>query len=518
MNKSVLPIALDTLSLSKPVKKPWVDLDVSASDRRDIFAEHLSQSQRELKKDKHADVAENKSRGKTDEPKTRVATENSHHKKPVKKEAADHQQEPVSRLDASIKTEKENLKPTSHNADASAQEVSAETIVDSVGEMTTEPALVVNPISEADLALTQTTSVESASIVTETAAEIMPEAEYLTENFAQIQLDSEKDLSLAETNPELINKGVDIKEFGENYLQGIDIRQQQKPLVADVVEPAEIANDLTALSEIMAAADKTAETNDPANVSINTPINIPGIENKLTQNHSPAAIPANKNGVELPLELTVVDSEVTSDPGLDEFINLTDEVKSEDKSTKTDLFKTLLGQSQTEKTSLVVEKPAVAAPLVTALAATQVATANRLFVPQTQLGMNAAHPHWGNAVGEKIMWMANQQLSSADIRLDPPELGSLQVKVTVQQDQANITFITPHPQVRELLDQQVTRLREMFAEQGLNLGQVDIADKREHESRQSDDESKSKSRFVSEESEETRVAPVSSLYLVDQFV
>jgi flagellar hook-length control protein FliK len=132
--------------------------------------------------------------------------------------------------------------------------------------------------------------------------------------------------------------------------------------------------------------------------------------------------------------------------------------------------------------------------------------------------MNAANPNWGNAVGEKILWMANQQLSSADIRLDPPELGSLQVKVTVQQDQANITFISPHPQVRELLDQQVTRLREMFAEQGLNLGQVDIADKREQQSDQSDEESKTKSRFVSEESEETQVASISSLYLVDQFV
>ncbi len=538
MNKSVLPMVLDSISydsvsLSKS-KKPWVEADVSgsasasarvasasdrvasASDRRDSFAEHLSQSQRELKKDKTQDTVENKRREKTDvgNPKARVTTENvSHQKQHVKKEAVDQQQEPVSRLDASSHTEKENLKQTHNNLEVSEAEFSAETIVNS--EITADATVTVHPISEVGLELFDAASDASALIVTDTAA--VAETESLSGTVAQFQFETENHLPLADTNQELIAKGVDIKELGENYLQGIDIRPEQKSLAAEIVEPAEIANNLTVLSELMTANIKTVEANNTENAAIN----IPGIEKLIVpvtqaQINSPA-MPVNKNGMELPLELVAIDTEETQDIGLDELINLTDEVKSEDKSTKTDLFKTLLVQSQTEKTSSV-EKPPVVAPVMAPVTTAQVATANRLFTPQTQLGMNTAHPHWGNAVGEKIMWMANQQLSSADIRLDPPELGSLQVKVTIQQDQASITFITPHPQVRELLDQQVTRLREMFAEQGLNLGQVDIADKREHESRQSDDETKSKSRFVSEESEETQVASISSLYLVDQFV
>lgn len=510
MNKSVLPMSFDSLSLAKPaVKKPqW-----SETVQQESFAERLSQSQRELKKDKTLDAVDSKRRGKTDveNPKARAATENSsHQKKHVKKEAVDQQQEPVSRPEASIKTEKENLKQTDHNPEASEQESSTEAIANS--EITAEPTLTVNPISEAGLGLTD----ESRSITTDTIAAVVSEAESLTGNFAQFQLDSEKDQPLAETNQELITKGIDIKEFGENYLQGIDIRSEQKPL----------ATDINGLAETIPLPEIVAVNSSEETAAI-PPVIIPFAplpESKITSAPSSALtsvpkIMADENGMDLPPELMVNNLEEESDDSLDGFAELTGETKAEDKSTKADLFKSLLAQSQTEKTSLVAEKPTTpASPLVAPLTTAQVATANRLFVPQTQLGMNTANPNWGNAVGEKILWMANQQLSSADIRLDPPELGSLQVKVTVQQDQANITFISPHPQVRELLDQQVTRLREMFAEQGLNLGQVDIADKREQESRQSDEESKSKSRFVSEESEETQVASISSLYLVDQFV
>jgi flagellar hook-length control protein FliK len=514
MNKSVLPMSFDSLSLAKPaVKKP----QLSETVQQESFAERLSQSQRELKKDKTLDAIDSKRREKTDveNPKARTATENSsHQKKHVKKEAVDKQQEPVSRPEASIKTEKENLKQTNHNPEASEQESSTEAITNS--EITAEPTFTVNPISEAGLGLTETTPVESTSITTDTIAAAVPEAESLTGNFAQFQLDSETDQPLAETNQELITKGIDIKVLGENYLQGIDIRSEQKPLATDINGLAETFH----LQEIV-AVDSSEETATIPPVII--PFS-PLPESKIPSAPSSALtsvpnIMADENGMDLPPELMVNNLEEESDDSLDGFAELTGEIKTEDKSTKADLFKSLLAQSQTEKTSLVAEKPTTpASPLVAPLTTAQVATANRLFVPQTQLGMNTANPNWGNAVGEKILWMANQQLSSADIRLDPPELGSLQVKVTVQQDQANITFISPHPQVRELLDQQVTRLREMFAEQGLNLGQVDIADKREQQSDQSDEESKSKSRFVSEESEETQVASISSLYLVDQFV
>lgn len=103
--------------------------------------------------------------------------------------------------------------------------------------------------------------------------------------------------------------------------------------------------------------------------------------------------------------------------------------------------------------------------------------AARAFIVQTGVPVNIGQPQWGQAVGERVLWLAAQNVNSAEIRLDPPELGPMQVRVSVNQEQASVSFTSPHPAVREVLDQQLNRLREMFADQGLNLVNVDVSDK-----------------------------------------
>ena len=53
----------------------------------------------------------------------------------------------------------------------------------------------------------------------------------------------------------------------------------------------------------------------------------------------------------------------------------------------------------------------------------------------------------------------------------------MQVKIALHQDQVNVNFTSPHAQVRDALDLQLNRLRDMFAEQGMNLVNVDVSDK-----------------------------------------
>ena len=100
----------------------------------------------------------------------------------------------------------------------------------------------------------------------------------------------------------------------------------------------------------------------------------------------------------------------------------------------------------------------------------------RGFVVQTGVPMTLGQPRWGQAVGERVLWLAAQNVSSAELRLDPPELGPMQVRVSIHQDQATVSFSSPHPLVREALDQSAARLREMFSEQGLNLTNMDVSD------------------------------------------
>ena len=97
-------------------------------------------------------------------------------------------------------------------------------------------------------------------------------------------------------------------------------------------------------------------------------------------------------------------------------------------------------------------------------------------------------PGWGEVVVDKVMWMSSQQAKSAEIQLDPPELGSLQVRISTQQDQTTVSFTSPNAAVRDSLDQNMTRLKEMMEGQGLNLVEAEVAEQRSNREQQANDE------------------------------
>lgn len=139
---------------------------------------------------------------------------------------------------------------------------------------------------------------------------------------------------------------------------------------------------------------------------------------------------------------------------------------------------------------------------------------------QTALPAAVGQPQWGKALGERVMWLASQNIKEADIRLDPPELGQLQVRVSVNQEQASVTFTSPHANVREALDQNAFRLRELFQDGGIDLVNVDVSDQSQSgDSDTESDESGSPS-LAGTESEEDAVASTDILGtgLVDHYV
>ena len=74
-------------------------------------------------------------------------------------------------------------------------------------------------------------------------------------------------------------------------------------------------------------------------------------------------------------------------------------------------------------------------------------------------------------LAEKIRWIVNSRNNIAEIRLDPPELGSMQVRVNVSGDTASVSFVVQSAQARDALADATPRLREMLAQQGIDLGE-----------------------------------------------
>ncbi|MBP9712236.1 MAG: flagellar hook-length control protein FliK [Sterolibacterium sp.] len=81
---------------------------------------------------------------------------------------------------------------------------------------------------------------------------------------------------------------------------------------------------------------------------------------------------------------------------------------------------------------------------------------------------------WEHEVGDKLVWMAGRQEQRAELVLNPPQLGRVEVSIHLKGDQASATFVAANPIVREALAEALPRLREMFADAGLSLGQAHV--------------------------------------------
>lgn len=94
---------------------------------------------------------------------------------------------------------------------------------------------------------------------------------------------------------------------------------------------------------------------------------------------------------------------------------------------------------------------------------------------------NAAHirtpvgaPGWDGEVGEKLTWLVNKQETRADLVLNPPELGRIEVSISLKGDQASASFVSASPTVREAIENAVPRLREILQDAGISLGQTQV--------------------------------------------
>lgn len=121
---------------------------------------------------------------------------------------------------------------------------------------------------------------------------------------------------------------------------------------------------------------------------------------------------------------------------------------------------------------LAVTAPAAAplqqAPLALAQAAAGVAS--------DKIAARVGTPGWDQQVGQKIVWMVAGQEQSASLTLNPPDMGPMQVVLSVNNDQATVTFSAAQPEVRQALEDAMPKLREMMNESGIALGNASVND------------------------------------------
>lgn len=99
----------------------------------------------------------------------------------------------------------------------------------------------------------------------------------------------------------------------------------------------------------------------------------------------------------------------------------------------------------------------------------------RPTLPTTAIDVPLRQPGWDQALGDRVMWVVNQKFQGAEIKLNPPQLGPIEVRIQMHHDQAQVTFTAQHGAVRDALEAALPRLREMFAANGVGLGDVNVS-------------------------------------------
>jgi flagellar hook-length control protein FliK len=93
-------------------------------------------------------------------------------------------------------------------------------------------------------------------------------------------------------------------------------------------------------------------------------------------------------------------------------------------------------------------------------------------------------PQWADDFSQKVTWIATQRSQSAELHLNPAQLGPLEVSLKLNGDQATLQFTSAHAAVREAIEQSIPRLRDMLADSGISLGNTTVSDQAPREQQQ----------------------------------
>jgi flagellar hook-length control protein FliK len=82
---------------------------------------------------------------------------------------------------------------------------------------------------------------------------------------------------------------------------------------------------------------------------------------------------------------------------------------------------------------------------------------------------------WADEIGSRMTMMVEQGKHTASLRLSPEHLGPLEVRITMNGDQASVQFGAAHVDTRNAIENALPRLREMFAATGLSLADANVS-------------------------------------------
>ncbi|MEX2257888.1 MAG: flagellar hook-length control protein FliK [Woeseia sp.] len=254
---------------------------------------------------------------------------------------------------------------------------------------------------------------------------------------------------------------------------GIAINRSWTDVVND---PADLADlpDLAALAELTEDADVLPQTLSAELIPLPgaVPAEFSGMASlQARDSNAPAPAPTDVSLSELADLRTPPQATLPTDAAAVAF-KLLDQPQAKTEAPALDISRLVDAQDPKQ-----LPQPASNAALPAPAAATTAPLPGSASAPAlSDINLAPGGPGWGDALGDRLMWMTGNKLQSAEIRLSPAELGPLRVQISMDDGAATVNFTAQHPLTREAIEQALPRLREMLGDQGLTLSNVTVSE------------------------------------------
>ncbi|WP_406639111.1 flagellar hook-length control protein FliK [Pectobacterium brasiliense] len=276
--------------------------------------------------------------------------------------------------------------------------------------------------------------------------------------------------------------------------QNPEIVGQAKFKNLDKEESGSKTDDAIAMQALLAMLQTTPLSTQPATDNIaanavNAGLTIPGLIDAKRQNEASASVLNNTGESAKGTLAKLLDASVTSDKDagisrdLHHAAKQTSSTTSEsaDEAAKFALTtpNSLAGDRNVSESVSALGNSAsqTTPPVAQAMHIQPASVGTTTPAPQAasaQLNAPFGSPQWQDTLGQQIIMFSRNGQQTAELRLNPQELGALHISLKIDDNQAQIHLASANSQVRSALEAALPHLRNAMAESGINLGQSSV--------------------------------------------
>jgi flagellar hook-length control protein FliK len=102
-------------------------------------------------------------------------------------------------------------------------------------------------------------------------------------------------------------------------------------------------------------------------------------------------------------------------------------------------------------------------------------TSDATPTPTLKVHASVDSAEFAQGLSDRVSWMVGNGLNGAKLQVNPPQLGPIELRISVTGDHAHVSMMAHSTVTRDALESSTPKLREMLGAQGFGQVSVDIS-------------------------------------------